>query len=389
MQPRHVAFVLDQAYGNIVPSLGISMKLIERGHLVSYVVAEGFSSLVRSTGATAIVVDFLNTREKAISELMIENDHEKYRHSDEYLDRRLKEIVEEQTQHTLAQLRRLYVEHGPDLVVHDDSLNECGRALAAELGIPKVRLATQFIEERHLRIFENDQTILVTVPEFFQPKLDYFKSDSRFKFTGFIPEGRNLPFRPWTSPRHTNTTVLVSPTTGIKQQSEFCKSIVEIFRDQPWEVILSISGSHDKISSFDASALGDIPHNITINRDSGNFEIMQSVDLFIGQAGQGGTLEAIYWGLPQILFPPTPYHSLVAHRVSELGLGVFLPISEMSREAVIGHATSLLKDKDTQARIQQARNWMLGGSGADIGANILEECLSEQERCHAPSTSAQ
>jgi len=383
MPHRHIAFVLDQAYGNIIPSLGISMKLMERGHFVSYVVAEGFASLVQSIGATAIVVDFLNTREQAVAELMIENDHEKYRHSEDALERRLKEMVAEQTRHTLAQLQRRYAERWPDLVVHDDSLNECGRALAAERGIPKVRLSTQFIEERHLRYFANDETILLTVPEFFQSNLDYFKSDPRFKFTGFIPEARCLAFRPWTSPRRTHPTVLVSPTTGIKQQTEFCKNIVEIFRDQPWDVILSISGSHDKISAFDPSALGDVPANVTINRQSGNFEIMQSVDLFIGQAGQGGTLEAIYWGLPQILFPPSPYHSLVAQRVSELGLGVFLPISQMSRETVIGHATALLKDEATQSRIQHARNSMRDRSGAEIGTDILEQCLSEPTRYRA------
>lgn len=375
MQSRHISFVLDQAYGNIIPSLGISMKLLERGHSVSYVVAEGFASLIRSIGAEAVVVDFLNTREKAVAELMVENNHEKYRYEDDYLERRLKEMVDEQTQHTLAQLGERYAGHAPDLVVHDDSLNECGRALAAELGIPKVRLSTQFIEERHLRYFANDETILLTVPEFFQPKLDYLKADQRFRFTGFIPEARCLAFRPWTAPRHTNPTILVSPTTGIKQQIEFCKQIIDIFRGQPWDVILSISGSHDKISAFDPNALGDIPGNITVNREAGNFDIMPTVDLFIGQAGQGGTLEAIYWGLPQILFPPSPYHSLVAQRVSELGLGVFLPLADMSRETVVGQAAALLKDEETRARIQTARKSMLGGSGADIGADVLEECL--------------
>jgi len=372
MKRRHIAFFLDQAYGNIIPSLGIAMKLLERGHEVTYVVAEGFSSLIRSIGAAPIVIDFLKTRERAISELMIENDHEKYRHTPEYLQRRLQELVDEQTQYTLRQVRTSYLDRTPDLVIHDDSMNESGRAFALELRIPKIRLATQHIEEQHLHLFAHDETILVTIPEFFQPRLDVFKADPRFKFTGFTPEGRCLSFRPWKPLSGANPRVLVSPTTGQLPQIDFCRKIVEIFLDQPWDIVLSISGSHDKISTFTTGALGGMSDNVHINRESGNFDIMQDVDLYIGQAGQGGTLEAIYWGLPQILIPPTPYHAFVAKRVHELGLGVFLPISELSRETLIGHATKLLNDADTTTRIQDAQRSMRDRSGSELAANIVE-----------------
>lgn len=375
MRHRHFAFFLDQAYGNIIPSLGISMRLLERGHLVTYVVGESFAPLVQSIGATALVVDLLKTREQAVSELMIENDHQKYRFDTEYLQQRLKQLVEQQTQHTLAQLSALEAERRPDMIIYDDSMNESGRALASRLGIPKVRLATQFIEPVHLDLFSSDELIVVTVPEFFQPPLDPLKSGLRFKFIGFIEEGRCLPFHPWTPLSGTNSRVLVSPTTGQLPQIEFCKAIVSIFRDQPWDVILSISGSHDAISRFDPRTLGELPPNIQINRHSGNFEILRSVDLYIGQAGQGGALEAIYWGRPQILVPPTPYHHLVAKRVADLGLGVCLPFAELSRDTLLGHANELLENKTTRARIEAAQRSMRERSGAEWGATILEERL--------------
>jgi len=170
----------------------------------------------------------------------------------------------------------------------------------------------------------------------------------------------------------------VSPTSGLMQQIEFCKRIVAIFRDQPFEVILSLSASQDKLSAFDPALLTNVPLNIHINRVSGNFEIMPEVDIYIGQAGQGGTLEAIYCGVPQILFPPIPYHNVVASRVVELGLGTSLAMSELSQSTLIIHVNRSLKDESLSARVQHFRQLMLSESGAQRSADIIEEYISRR-----------
>jgi UDP:flavonoid glycosyltransferase YjiC (YdhE family) len=345
---------------------------MKRGHRVSYVVAESFASLIRSIDATPVVIDFLNGRQTAVTELIIEDDHLNYRHTEEFQQQLVKELVAKQTRHALTQLERAHGSRPPDLVVHDDSMDNTGRTWAVQLGIPKVRLATQFIDERHLGWYAGDEVVVVTVPELFQRPLAPVQADSRFRFVGFIPEARCIAFRPWQQLNGTNPRVLVSPTTGLRQQVSFCRRIVEIFRDQPWDVILSISGSHDKLSAFDATALGELPRNTHLNLHAGNFAILPNAHLFIGQAGQGGALEAIYWGLPQILLPPTPYHYSVAHRVQELGLGVCLPLVELSRETLLGHATRLLEDRETLRRVREAQASMRERSGSALAADILE-----------------
>lgn len=379
MTDRHIAFFLDQAYGNTVPSFGIALELLRRGHHVSYVVSESFAPLIRSIGATPVVIDFLEIRKVALSEMTLQNGHSNDQQAQEYYRKRGKELMDERTQHALAQLHRLAsrlpVSWPPDTVVHDDSLDTTGRELALKHGIPKVRLATQFIEERFVDLYDHDENIVLTVPEFFQERLEWFKADGRFHFVGFIPEGRSLPFRPWTALDGKNPRVLVSPTSGLLQQIDFCKNVVEIFRNQSWDVILSISAAHDKLSDFHPSQLGEIPANVHINRHAGNFDVLQNVDLFIGQAGQGGALEAIYRGRPQILVPPTPYHHLVARRVSELGLGICLPIAEMSPESLLMHANALLGDEAMQARIREASASMRARSGAELAANLIESQL--------------
>jgi UDP:flavonoid glycosyltransferase YjiC (YdhE family) len=345
---------------------------MKRGHRVSYVVAESFASLIRSIDATPVVIDFLKTRETAIGELLIEGDHMNVRHAADYQQQFMKDLVGKQTQHALAQLERSHTGRIPDMVVHDDSMDNTGRVWAERLGIPKVRLATQFIDERYVDSYVRDEVVVVTVPEFFQRPLERIESDPRFRFVGFIPEARCIAFRPWQPLNAAKPRVLVSPTTGLLQQVSFCKRIVEIFRDQPWDVILSISGSHDKLSAFDADALDELPRNTHLNLHAGNFAILPNAHLFIGQAGQGAALEAIYCGLPQILLPPTRYHYCVARRVEELGLGVCLPLAELSRETLLGHAARLLEDRVTLARVREAQSWMRERSGAALAADILE-----------------
>jgi UDP:flavonoid glycosyltransferase YjiC (YdhE family) len=377
MKTRHIWFFLDQAYGNIVPSLGIAMELMRRGHRISYVVTEDFAPLIRTVGATPVVIDFLKIRQTAVEELIVEDDHLNYRHTEEFQQQLVKELVARQTQHGLAQLASSYAARPPDLVVHDDSMDNTGRAWAGKLGIPKVRLATQFIDERHIDSYASDQVVVVTVPMFFQQPLERVTSDPRFRFVGFIPDARCIAFRPWRALSGSRPRVLISPTTGLLQQTSFCRKMVEIFRGQPWDVILSISGSHDKLSAFDPRVLGDLAENIHLNRAAGNFDILPNAQLFIGQAGQGGALEAIYWGLPQILLPPTRYHYSVAHRVQELGLGVCLPLAELSRETLIRHATRLLEDPETLQRVREARRLMRERSGSALAADILEaHCAS-------------
>jgi UDP:flavonoid glycosyltransferase YjiC (YdhE family) len=149
-----------------------------------------------------------------------------------------------------------------------------------------------------------------------------------------------------------------------------------MLRNQPWDAVLSISGSHDVLSAIDPALLADVPHNVRLNCFSSNFEILEGSCLYIGQGGQGGTLEAIYCGVPQIIIPPTPHHYSVGRRVSDLGLGDCLPISGLSQDNLLRNVAALLNNSDTLERVQAAANLMRNQRGAEIAVDSIEECLS-------------
>lgn len=379
MKRMHVAFCLEQQYGHVIPTLGIALELSRRGHRVSYAIMESLSHLIRHVQAHAVIIDPLDTRIEALEALFMQNDCSNYNLSDDAIRRR-DALSRERTARSLAQLREVYRDDMPDVIIHDDIFDTAGRALAIEKSLPKIRLQSQFLDYddpfQPTNAFENDELILVTVPRFFQRRPEMFDHDRRFRFVGFIPEGRSQVFGRWEPRDRATRFVLVSATTGMTPQLKYVETILDAFRGQPWDVVLSLSASKDRTSDVDPLWLHDIPPNVQLNRFAGNFQVLEGSCLFIGQGGQGGTLEALYWGVPQIVIPPTPYHDQVARRVSELSLGIRLPISELSPERLIRAVSLLLVDCMTLQRARDAGHSMRNAQGAALAVDAIESHFS-------------
>lgn len=376
MKSKHVAFCVEQAYGHIIPTIGITLELIRRGHRVSYAVVESFAPLIARIGATPIVIQPLETRMQMWNEQCLVGDPYHYKREIGEVQSICSRISSERTLHSLPQLERLYRQDRPDVILYDSCLDTAGRALASKWRIAKIRHYPQFMEPQWLNEFLEDELVLLPVPKFFQPDLTTFDLDPRFKFIGFVPEGRTQVFEPWRPPREMSKPILVSATTGIDPQLAFCEVMIDALRAQPRPVILSISGSSDALSAIDPSRFKDVSRNIYVNRTAGNFAILENASLYIGQGGQGGTLEAIYWGVPQIVVPPTPNHYSVARRVVELGFGASYAIGELSPESIREHVAAMLDDKITSERVRAAAISMRDDHAAECAADTVEKYIA-------------
>lgn len=377
MTSKHILFFLAHQYGHINPSLGMAMELVRRGHHVSYAVSEPFVPVISSIGASAIVLDFLDNREPAIVTVYKENDHLNYRNDPRMLAECFA-VTLARTQHSLRQLEELYRDQKPDFIVRDDVLDHAGREFARQFGIPNALLRSQFVEGDLSTHFADEEIVLVTVPKFFQQLDEGSVIPSRYKYVGFTPEGRTSEAQQWRPLPGDRPIVLISPTTGLFKQTEFCRRMIEAFRDRPWDVILSLSSSRDAYSAIDPAVFPDLPRNLQINQVSANFDILSHVDLYIGQGGQGGALEAIYHGVPQIVVPASPYHYSVGQRVAALGLGACLPLSELSSDGLLEQASHLMNDQNTRELLQAARDSMHAEHSAEKAADVIESRLANQ-----------
>jgi UDP:flavonoid glycosyltransferase YjiC (YdhE family) len=204
-------------------------------------------------------------------------------------------------------LKELYGHDKPDLIVHDDCLDVAGRTLARLWGIPMVRHVCQVPLLSTIGRFAEDKCLIVSVPKFFVKDVEAF--DQRFSFIGFSAEGRRSFFEPWKGGDAGRKTILACPTTGLLPSTEFCSQVVDAFAKQPWRVVLSVSLACDPVCEIELSSLHNLPENLELNQHSSNLDILPYASLFVGQGGQGSTLEALYSGVPLILIPPTPFHA--------------------------------------------------------------------------------
>jgi UDP:flavonoid glycosyltransferase YjiC (YdhE family) len=247
---------------------------------------------------------------------------------------------------TAAHLAQRYQADPPHLIVHDLWLQIAAKSLAEQWHIPRAL----FFPGAPPNTPVDSALALVSLPKFFVRDAESF--DDKFLFMGFQAGHRREFFEPWRSTRRANPLILVSSTTGLLPQVEFFRTVIPALSTSAYHVILSIG------SDIDPASLGALPANFDINTQAANFEILEQADLFIGQAGQGVTLEAIYHGVPQLAIPPGPGHKNIAKRLVELGFGRSLDITEVSSDTLRRAIDSLMHDQEVRTRLNAAQALM-------------------------------
>jgi len=358
---KHIAFIVEQAYGHILPTLGIAMELIRRGHRVSYAVTKDFAPGINRIGARALVFSPLVTR-PALLNAIDQGDKDG-----------IDELLRVKTNHSLAQLQDRFSDDQPDLIVHDACEDFAGRLLASKQGVPSIRFAPFPVKLEKDQDLSGDNAILIGMPRCFIEQIGQVESP-RVRVIGFIPGGRGAFFEPWRPSYGSSKMILISVTTGILPQIDFCRMIIDAFRDATFQVVLSIGGL-DRVSKITPADLGQLPDNFELNRGSANFEILQHAAVFVTQGGQGSILEAIYQGVPILGIPSYFWDEEACRMVVDLGLGARLSFSDASPERIREHAENLLDDHAIRGRLKDLQHSMSQDSGAEVAADVIETYL--------------
>ena len=371
MKQKHVAFIVEPVYGHLVPTLGIASELLRIGYRVSYAIKEQFETRIHAIGAEALIYQPLENKVKMFHEVRRKGTYYWGKETidrDEDLTNLGKKMWDEEVQDTFSKLESLYKHDRPDVILYD-CMNPAGRRLADALGVAAIEHSPLLITKDNPFWSYDERLVLVSIPRFFQRNAE--ELDDRFQFVGFIQNDRKKFFAPWKSQFPGRKTVLVSATTGLLPQIEFLRAAIAAFSDSAYQIVLSIG---DQTSP---SLLAPLPVNCEVNRCSANLEILETASLFVGQAGTGSVLEALYCAVPQLLVPPPfPAFDDNAIRIAELGLGTRLQESEATVENLKKAAEGLLQDDATRSRLQEVAKGMRAGNGARIAANLIGTHIS-------------
>ena len=344
----NIVFFSIPAWGHTNPTVEVVRQLTGRGHRVRYYSFAPFREKLESAGAEVILCDgFLPPQPEDL---------------EDRVGKDFACLVEMVTDTTLALDETVMgemIDFRADVVV-SDSMCFWGRLFAKKLGVPYVCSTTSFAFNRHtapmmkpkgkelwyfltglprisrcmkrlrragypvehfLELIQNDNetdTIVYTSPSF-QPMAETFSD--RYAFVG--------PSLPEMEGREEETKgrplVYVSLGTVLFDRPDFFAACAKALGGMEADVIFS-TGREE--------AFPELPENVTAYPRVDQLEVLSRADVFLTHCGMNSASEAIWFGVPTVLYPLQSEEEAVAKRMEELGLGLRLPSEKEIRETV-------------------------------------------------------
>ena len=337
-----VVFFCIPAHGHTNPTLGVVKELIKNNHEVYYYSYESMREKIESSGAKFIPCDKFDPQTTLTKE-----DKDKIAKDLVFSTNLIVDMTLGLDDAILKEMQDLK----PDVIV-GDSMAFWAKLIAKKLNIPFVSSTTTFafnkysarvMKQDKISFFEliksipkinkslnrlrkkgyevksmldiigndNNTTTIVYTSKYFQPYSETFSDN--YAFVGPILRDVTTPLEKSDIP-----TIFISLGTVNNDNKNFYKNCFDAFKDENVTVIMPVG------EEIDIKNLGEIPNNFTVEKHVDQMAVLQIADVFITHCGMNSVSEALYNGIPLILFPQTAEQKGVANRVKELNAGIFL-----------------------------------------------------------------
>lgn len=383
-----IVFFCIPAHGHTNPTLGVVKELIENNHEVYYYSYEIMREKIESTGAKFVPCDQYDTQTELTNE-----DKEKIAKDLVFSTNLIVDLTLNLDDAILKDMQELK----PDVIV-SDSMAFWGKLIAKKLNIPFISSTTTFAFNKYsakvmrsdgpslfqmlksipkinkslkrLRekgyevksIFDiiansNDTSTIVYTSKLFQPFAETFSDN--YDFVGPIMRDIILPMKKVDIP-----TIYISLGTVNNNYKDFYKNCFEALKDEKIRVIMSVG------EDIDMNEICNIPNNFIVEKFVDQIAVLQVADVFITHCGMNSVNEALYFGIPLILFPQTTEQYGVANRVKELKAGIFLENSNI--ENIRNIVKEVLNDKNIKENALKISDSLKNCGGAKEATKFIE-----------------
>ena len=383
-----IAFFCIPAWGHTNPTVEVVRALIRQGHQVRYYSFTPFREKLEAAGAEVVLCDsYLPPEPKNL---------------DKKVGKDFAALVEMAADTTLAMEDQVcweLADFQPDVIV-SDSVCFWGKLFAKKLGIPYVCSTTTFAFNRYtaqlmkpklgemvlsvlgmprisrklalLRqhgypvekvtdLIQNDNgtDTIVYTSRAFQPMAEIFSD--RYAFVG-----PSLPAIPAAQTEEkTRPLIYISLGTVMNRNPSFYQNCFAALGALDADVVLSV-GEGNPLPE-------DAPGNFQVEQRVDQLAVLCRADVFLTHCGMNSANEAIWFGVPTVLFPQQSEEAAVAGRMEELGLGLRLKYSSPAqiREAI----RQVLSDQGYRERTERmAEKFRAAGGPERAAAFILSRC---------------
>lgn len=376
------------AHGHTNPTLGLVKALTDAGHTIYYFSYEMFREKIEGVGAVFFSCDEYSFEEQ----------------DKDYADKVGKDqafAVKLMVSATLgldAMVSDKIKELKPDVIV-SDSVAFWGKLAALKFKIPYICSTTTFAFNRYsgrynshglgetLRMLfsmpkvnrqikrlrdkgypvkgileivtnNNDTYTIVYTSKLFQPCSETFSD--RYHFIG--PSIRPIVKE---YEKTADKTVYISMGT-INQNRAFYRNCINVLGKTDYQVIISMGTNTEQFEN--------LPDNIQIYESVDQMAVLSISDAFITHCGMNSVSEALYFGVPLILFPQTPEQGAVAKRTAELGAG--LKLKSIREQDILKCITRIIKEPSFKSNALKVSESFKNSGGIDEAVNFIEKIAS-------------
>ncbi|MFB2977571.1 macrolide family glycosyltransferase [Microseira sp. BLCC-F43] len=133
--------------------------------------------------------------------------------------------------------------------------------------------------------------------------------------------------------------------------------------------------------SVDMRLLGEIPPNFILRNDVPPLEIFKHASVFISHASMTSTMEALEHRVPLVVFPQAADHYLIASRIKESGVGVWVKQQNIQPQKLRELVEKVMQDSTIRRNVER-----LGKSLAEAGGTqrAVDKILELKQRASTP-----
>lgn len=156
----------------------------------------------------------------------------------------------------------------------------------------------------------------------------------------------------------------VSLGTIFNRAPELYAACFEAFAPH-WQVVVSTGGS------LDARSLGTAPEHFIVRDSVPQLEVLRRASLFLTHGGMNSANEALWYGVPMIVYPQHGDQHLVAARVEELGAGVRMSPADVAPARIRELVATITGDVRYADAAQALGDTLRNAGGAQRAASAL------------------
>ena len=175
---------------------------------------------------------------------------------------------------------------------------------------------------------------LVYVAKEFQEKLGLFNSS--YHFIG--PCYNDRAFDGSADFELVSIYIALGSVKHYNQNMFFYSQCIKAFTGTSHKVLMAVG------NDIEINSLGEIPANITVVNYAPQLNILRYAKVFITHGGTNSVWEALLYGVPLLVFPQGGDQHLVANRVDQLNLGIWIRNPRISAQCLLELTEKMMED---------------------------------------------